>query len=313
MKTPAVRVAQGHERRAVLACLAAQVGVHDPDAFITEALQLIQRDLAAKSNLFGAWDRAKCAAAAWVVPLPGATALVWPPLGPGFTPHPIEGCLWPMIHRALRDLHVKLAQIVLPESNERLTHSFAIQGFSPLTSLLYLKRHLQRVSPAAVPELHFVPTSPGDPDLAPLVVATYAQSLDCPELDGVRTGEEILRGHAGDESVVQPVWWLIQLKGTNVGVLLANVDREVPLWELVYFGLIPQVRRRGWGRAALSWLLTTAQEQGAQVITVAVDSRNTPARRVYTGLGFAEYDRRHVWYRPLGAGDADAAETAARN
>jgi ribosomal protein S18 acetylase RimI-like enzyme len=304
MRKPAVRVAQRHERQVVLACLAAQVGVHNSDAFITEALQLMGRDQAAGAYLFGAWDRDRCVSAAWVVPLAGASALVWPPLGQGFTSHPAEGCLWPAIHQALRELRVKLAQIVLPEYNDELTGAFAAQGFSSLTSLLYLKRHLQRVAPAAVPALHFVPTSPNDPDLAWLIVATYEGSLDCPELDGIRTGEEILRGHAGDEAEVQPHWWVIQSSGTRIGVMLANSDREVPLWELVYFGLIPQVRGRGWGRAALTWLLATAQDYGAQVISLAVDSRNIPARRIYAALGFAEYDARHVWYCPCAAGDA---------
>lgn len=313
MSTPAVRVAQGHERQAVLACLAAQIGVPNPDAFITEALQFIQRDPAAGAYLYGVWDRAKCAAAAWVVPLAGAAALVWPPLGPGFTSHPFSTCLWPVIHQAMRELHVKLAQIVLPGSNTELTDAFAAQGFSPLTSLLYLKRYLQRVPPAAVPDLHFVPTSPSDPDLASLIGATYEESLDCPELDGVRTGEEILRGHAGDEAVVQTHWWVIESAGRGVGVLLANADRELPLWDLVYFGLIPTARRRGWGRAALTWLLATARANGAEMVSVAVDSRNTPARRVYAALDFTRYDARYVWWRRVGGSDFQAIGSEKRH
>jgi N-acetylglutamate synthase len=58
-------------------------------------------------------------------------------------------------------------------------------------------------------------------------------------------------------------------------------------------------RRRGYGHALVRGMLGWAAERGARHAYLQVVAANTPARRLYAGLGFREVYR--YWYRILGA------------
>jgi mycothiol synthase len=65
-------------------------------------------------------------------------------------------------------------------------------------------------------------------------------------------------------------------------------------WELMYLGLVPEARRRGYGRALTLHALRWLREQPATQMTLCVDARNLPARQLYQSLGFVETDRQEV-------------------
>jgi len=295
MSALTVRLAEQTERPEVLAWLGLHVGAVDPKGFATEVLHLFRRSPEAGHNLFGAWLGNTLVGAAWVTPLPGAVVLVWPPLGAQDAA--VAAQLWSQVDAAIQRQNVKLAQIVLPEVDESTAAAMSAHGFVPLTTLKYLQRQLTRVPHCPLEELDLLPVDRQSPVLATLLPRTYEGSQDCPELDGVRTIAEVLEGHAGDPTVNDPHWWLIKKKDGEKGVMLVNADRTAPLWDLVYFGLVPEARGQGLGRQTLGWLLEHAQSRGARILTVAVDARNVVALRLYKGLGFEPFDQRQVWWR----------------
>ena len=86
--------------------------------------------------------------------------------------------------------------------------------------------------------------------------------------------------------------------GEPAGYLLLTPCPELESLELVYLGLGPSLRRRGVASALLSRGVASVADKrvrGLRSLTCAVDTRNTPALRLYARHGFIEYDRREVW------------------
>ncbi len=125
---------------------------------------------------------------------------------------------------------------------------------------------------------------------------TYKDTLDCPELNGVRRVEDVVVGHRG-QSLFDPDLWLLALaNGEPVGVLLLMRSPESYDWEISYVGVTPEVRRRrGFGCELVVKALSQARAAGAPNLTLSVDARNHPARELYEVLGFETYDRREVF------------------
>jgi ribosomal protein S18 acetylase RimI-like enzyme len=67
-----------------------------------------------------------------------------------------------------------------------------------------------------------------------------------------------------------------------------------PVLELVYMGVMPAWRRRGVGTLLLRRALARCREVGAKEITVVVDVRNTPARRLYERFAFTTVAQREA-------------------
>jgi ribosomal protein S18 acetylase RimI-like enzyme len=70
--------------------------------------------------------------------------------------------------------------------------------------------------------------------------------------------------------------------------------------DLVYLGVVPEARGRGLGYELTCKAMFEAKAAGAQELTLCVDARNTPARRIYDQLGFVEFDRRDVFLALFG-------------
>ena len=70
--------------------------------------------------------------------------------------------------------------------------------------------------------------------------------------------------------------------------------------ELVYIGLGPGLRGRGVGRRVLEHALGAVSGVEAAEVTCAVDRSNTPALRLYEGLGFSEFTSRVAFVAPIG-------------
>ena len=65
--------------------------------------------------------------------------------------------------------------------------------------------------------------------------------------------------------------------------------------DVVYMGLLPQCRGRGFGRAILHHAVKVARDYACELVTLAVDAGNTPAVRLYRDCGFVETTRRRAW------------------
>ena len=73
-----------------------------------------------------------------------------------------------------------------------------------------------------------------------------------------------------------------------VGVLLLNVVEGTAGLEIVYIGVAQPSRRTGVADALLERTFDLARSVSARYVTLAVDRRNDPARRMYARWGFAE-------------------------
>jgi [ribosomal protein S18]-alanine N-acetyltransferase len=83
-----------------------------------------------------------------------------------------------------------------------------------------------------------------------------------------------------------------------VGFILARDLGEEA--EVLTFGVLPEARRQGIGRALLDTLLAAARRRrlGSAVLEVAAD--NAAARRLYAACGFIQAGRRPRYYRRPG-------------
>ena len=130
------------------------------------------------------------------------------------------------------------------------------------------------------------------------LAASYEGTLDCPEVNGLRTIDEVIVGHQAQGRYDPSTWWLAWLDGEPVGVLLL-VEAEPREWEIAYVGVVPPARRRGVALGLMHHALCHARLVDATSLVLSVDDRNTPARRLYHRLGFEAYDHREVVMRML--------------
>lgn len=223
-------------------------------------------------------------------PLPGNAGLVWPPEAD--TPEAAEALTGSAVAwlraRGCRFGQALLTPEELPAAAPLLQH-----GFRHITRLWNLRRPVAtEISPPdglslvefdAENRATFVQT----------LLATHTGTRDCPELNGIRTADEVLAGHRA-AGYAPGRWWLACAAGEPVGVLLLGDGPTAADRELAYVGVVPSARGRGTGRALVTRALTLAAAEGAAAVTLAVDARNDPAARLYRGLGFRPFDAREV-------------------
>ena len=90
-----------------------------------------------------------------------------------------------------------------------------------------------------------------EPEFRSVLQATYAGSLDMPELEGARALDDILESHRAAGRFVAERWQLGRVIGEPEAaavLLLAEVPGR-NVWEVIYLGLTPAARGRGLGRA----------------------------------------------------------------
>ena len=94
------------------------------------------------------------------------------------------------------------------------------------------------------------------------------------------------------------------LENTDVGCLLLADHPSQDQLELVYMGLVPSARGRGWGESSFAKLCRVARNCGRARVVLAVDSANWPALAMYRRAGFAEFERRTVMiFSPSAGGE----------
>jgi ribosomal protein S18 acetylase RimI-like enzyme len=134
------------------------------------------------------------------------------------------------------------------------------------------------------------------------LLATYNDSLDCPELTGLRPIEDILAGHRAAGQFDPRLWELFLVDDEPAGCLLLAPLHTAPSLEVVYMGVVPEHRGRGVGDALLRRALQQCREHGARLLTLAVDGRNAPAKRLYERFGLKTVARRDAylyrWHEP---------------
>ena len=231
------------------------------------------------------------------LPLRGSSGLVWPPhVRPGPETAPMEdqlireACAW------LRGRGAKLAQAILASAEAAQATPLLRNGFNHITRLHYLRHDLDEPCPEPPLNLVFQTYKAHNRKIFhEVLLRTYEGTHDCPELNGVRSIEEIIDGHQAQGQFHPGRWWMALSGPRPVGVVLTVEIPEWQGWDLAYLGVIPEARRQGFGRALAQLALYEAKAAGATGVTVAVDCRNQPAWNLYASMGFEPGDTREVY------------------
>jgi ribosomal protein S18 acetylase RimI-like enzyme len=263
------------------------------------ALQLLQRGELDPQGLFVLRGPRGLDGALLCLGVPGASALLWPP---GVVVHPLQTAMENhLVRHALAWLHgrgARLVQALLAPQEEALAGPLLRNGFDAITELCYLQHERgEPLGPLDVPaRLELRAFDESDPlPLQQTLLRTYEGTLDCPELGGLRSGEEVLAGHRAQGVYDPDRWWLALDEGRPVGVLLMTALPETGEWDVAYMGVVPEARRRGFGREILLKALTEARAADVERVVLSVDVRNRPAWELYRSVGFEPYERRTVY------------------
>ncbi len=215
--------------------------------------------------------------------------------------------------RLAKDRHpggVHLVQGLVEPREIWAAEAYESAGLRRLAELLYLSRPLRlgeaqrgvragaqinpppgEAWPAGVFVRPMTATEPAAAALYTALIASYEKTLDCPELAGLRTTEDIVSAHRSVGAHDPGLWWIIEHAGEPAGCVLLNQCPAQGCVELVYIGLSPVVRGLGLGQLLMRCAIGAAATLEREM-RCAVDARNEPARRMYQRLGFRETERR---------------------
>ncbi len=250
--------------------------------------------------LFGAFQGSRCVSAVLAVESPGHTALVFAPaigFAPGFwdaTKAALEA-----VKRASWERSILLLEMLLQQEQTDLSQAVRASGFRCLTRLMYMVRPTAtQIPPAVARQRSLEWTTYADERVALYVEAierSYAQSLDCPELTGRRSVPDVLSGHRAAGPFDPTLWSVAAENGEPVAVLLQSLHQRGDTVEIVYMGVAQTVRGTGVADAVMIRALEAARRVCATSLALAVDHRNTPARRLYQRWGFTCFSSRDAW------------------
>jgi mycothiol synthase len=238
--------------------------------------------------------------AAWGQRQTGNIAMFWPPqLASGETSSTAIQ-LADVVVRRLDDTAIEMTQSLLTSHDDSSAPILEAVGFSHLADLLYMNCESERF-PSAIAstrELEFEAydgTKRGR--LIDIIARTYEKTLDCVGLDGMRSIDDVINGYQGTGTYRASFWQFVRSGGKDVGLLLMAEHTQAKHLELMYMGLAPEVRKRGWGRQIVEHAKWLAGKAHAERIVLAADSKNTPALQMYRAAGFEIWDRRTVFVR----------------
>jgi len=235
--------------------------------------------------------------AAWFQVQAGRSALVWPPRLVVGEPAATAGQLMAAGCELLARCDVAVANALLSTVTPEDDAVLGAAGFAPLASLLYMACE-EPAFPDQQPDglLEYEPWTPAKEDrLARLVEATYVGTLDCPAMNELRHTEDVLAGYRASGVFSPDRWLFVRHEGRDVGCLLLSDYPTSGNIELVYMGLIPESRGRGFGKQMCQRAQWMTRQAGRARLVTAVDAANDPAIVLYASLGFRAWDTRTVY------------------
>lgn len=316
-----IRVCQPEHRRAALKLVLKSLPAEQRAPLVEAMTGLGDEPLGAFDALVGAWQRDRLTAAAWAQPQAGKTAAVWAPRFNGTRSAVVARRLLELAMQRVDVAGVPLSQVLVEHPEGSATADLQANGFQRVATLNYLQWNADgansgsnaaatRAKPeqaaAAQESIRLVPAANVTrPMLEALVSKTYQKTLDCPELEGLRSVRDVLHGYQCSGDSGDRLWRLLELHGQRVGVLLLSEHQPSRQMELTYMGLIPQARGRGLGGQAVAAAQQTTRQRRCQQLVLAVDQRNQPAKRAYRSAGFSAWAQRTVFLRSLPSSHAE--------
>lgn len=295
-----VRAAEPSERREALTLVFQHCPPDEQTRRAESALDLIQKGILRPDGLLILQYNQEMAGAVLSQDLKGATALLWPPQTQVVDQTEAEDCLIQTLHLQWLQSQIKVVQVLLEPEEMPWSECLLRNGFRHITALRYLRHFLHISSETAKNRLVFRPWSEVDSSISESVLLrTYQESQDCPELNGILTMAEILQSHASPAGAEENHWWIAFDRDCAIGALLLAATVPGLEWELSYMGLIPEARGKGYGKEILLYALLEAKTEEIQQLHLTVDQRNRPAWNLYRSMGFEDYDHRQVYLHIL--------------
>lgn len=228
---------------------------------------------------------------------PGRIALAWPPR---WLPEEGESTGLALLKESLSRLQQCGVQIVqaFPDAPSHDDQRLLVEaGFEYVADLLYLAC---TEFPSSQPrlDLKLEPYSPANHlRLLALLEQTYQGTLDCPRLNGVRRAEDVLASYRFSGQFDPARWFVASDAGEDLGCLLLGDHPANEQWELIYVGLTPAARGRGFGRQLVRQAQWLTRRSGRARLVLSVDAGNGPALGLYASEGFVAWDRRAIYLR----------------
>jgi RimJ/RimL family protein N-acetyltransferase len=180
--------------------------------------------------------------------------------------------------------------------SEQTDRALRENGFRHAGTVAFYLCHAHRFPKRDVCPVDLVPAGGSQVALADVMRRTCENTLDLPEMLTAWSPRQML-AHLSDLPGNRPdLWYIAKYRGNEVGVLLLEV--ESPECRLVYVGIVPEYRGRGWGHALVHEAMRRAGEERVERIVLSVDTKNAPAVRVYESAGFLSYLTQQLYFRP---------------
>ncbi len=201
----------------------------------------------------------------------------------------------------LREKPLALAQIVLPKpAPSKQVQAILSSGFKDLAELQYMELNISPLIPTNVTqhEVEFqTMESFDDHALGYVLEQTYIDSLDCPNLHGIRQVQDVIEGHRGSDPCRPELWFIGMIDDEPSCVLLLNQKDDAV--ELAYVGVVPSHRNRGIADCCMSKSIELAQHHDFKRITLVVDDANSSAMNLYTKWDFHPTQSRRAFMAQL--------------
>lgn len=294
------RAARSEEVPAAVALILGGGGPPADEARVAEFLEFASQRGIDLSPLSVARAGGQIVWAALPVVSPGKTMLL---LHPGRQPQAVD--VGPVI-RSVCDLAasrgIQLAQALVDPTDATTLTLFTREGFAAMAELLYLHRLVRKALPPPPLPAGFgwaTYSSENHSLFAQTILRSYQGSFDCPALNGLRDIEDIMAGHKASGEFDAEYWFLLSEGDAPRAVLLLSKVPRTEGVELVYLGLAPEARGRGLGDLLVRQALWAVRQMNLSLVSLAVDSQNAPALRLYHRHGFGQVGSKLAVMRDL--------------
>lgn len=283
-----VSLASPEEWPEVSAFIFADAAAEDQDQQINEFLETVKADQNGHKLLLIARENNVLLGAGVLIFTDASTAFFWPPFT---TRTDCAAALLQEMATRIDQSEVSIGQALLDPRQLNVRRLLTQNGFPHLTNLVFMRHPLTDIRSQGLLADKHIQSIPFDEQInrhrfLAMLDLTHQFSFDCPALNHSRTAEESLESHRSSGDSDQQYWYLFQHENTDLGVILLSEHRSENLWEVVYMGVAPEQRGKGYGAALIEFGLQQALAHNQSALMLAVDYKNSYAIKIYEESGF---------------------------
>ncbi len=293
-----IRPADLRERDWALGLALQELDREQQALLVDSLLPFARRGIDPLATLMVGCDRQRIDAAAWVQPQIGKSATLW--IGVAHD-EADRRCVAAAAAHALvasRAFDLEIVQLLADPADSERAGLLSSIGMIELAQLHYFEWHVEWQLPRSPPlplEFETITTSHLD-RLGSLIAESYAATLDCPALSGLRSTSATIAGYQAAGDYDPALWFCVKFAGEPAAVLLLTPYVDLQQWELTYLGVLPRWRGKGIGRALVAHAQQLARQASVDRLVLAADAANKPATLIYRKQGFRHWADRVAWY-----------------